>query len=105
MPNMKHLLATLPLWVCFTAHAQNADSSQFYFKKGVNEKFSKRYLAASQAFEKAIVFNPSNADALMENGLVYLEMRKTDQAKACFTKVNELEPSNPEAIEQLMNIY
>ncbi len=103
---MKHLLTTLPLWVCCaTAHAQNNDSAQFYYKTGMIEKTQKRYQAASQAFEKALKFSPTNTNILVEAGLTYLEMRKTDPAKACFTKVNEMDPSNKDAIEQLMNLY
>ncbi|MBI3883005.1 MAG: tetratricopeptide repeat protein [Sphingobacteriales bacterium] len=33
------------------------------------------------------------------------QMRKTDKAKACFTKVYELDPSNPVAIKELANLY
>lgn len=103
---MKHLLATLPLWVCSAAaHAQNSDSAQFYFKVGITEKSAKRYLAASQAFDKAIKFNPSYTDALIENGLTNLEMRKMDPAKACFAKVVELDPMNKTAIKELAQLY
>src|ERR1700733_7295090 len=102
---MKYLFTIIPLWVCLTATAQNPDSAQFYFKKGVTEKFQKRWLAASQAFEKCLNFNPTNTDALMQNGLVYLEMRKLDAAKACFVKVNEIDPSDKDAIKELMSLY
>jgi tetratricopeptide (TPR) repeat protein len=101
---MKHLLTAIPLWVCCAASAQNADSAQFYYKAGMMEKGAKRYLAATQLLEKAISFSPSNVSLLIETGLTYQEMKKTDHAKALFTKVNELEPKNREAIEQLMEI-
>lgn len=101
---MKQLLSAIPLWVCTIVYAQN-DSARFYYKIGLTEKAAKRYLVASQAFEKAITFNPSSTEALMENGFTNLEMKRTDPAKACFVKVNELDPSNKVAIGELMNIY
>ncbi|MEO6669159.1 MAG: tetratricopeptide repeat protein [Ferruginibacter sp.] len=102
---MKHLLITIPLWVSVSVHAQNTDSAQFYFKIGLTEKTAKRYLAASQAFEKAIKFNPSYGEAFLANGYTNLEMRKLDAAKACFTKVNEIEPANQAAAKELMELY
>ncbi|MEO8769001.1 MAG: tetratricopeptide repeat protein [Ferruginibacter sp.] len=102
---MKQLLATIPLWVCMSAHAQNSDSAQFYFKIGLIEKNAQRFLAASQAFDKAIKFNPSYEEALLANGFTNLEMRKLDAAKACFSKVNEIDPANKSAIKELMDLY
>jgi len=71
----------------------------------MKEKAGKRYLVASQAFEKAIKFDPSNTKALIEHGYTNLEMKRTDPAKASFTKVNELDPANKEAIRELTGIY
>lgn len=102
---MKYLLSTLPLWVCTSVCAQNADSAQFYFKMGLAEKTSKRYLVASQHFEKAIKFNPAFTEALIENGFTNLEMHKTNPALNCFTKVNEIDPANKTAIKELLNLY
>ena len=101
---MKHLLFTIPFWVGSAAHAQH-DSAQFYFNVGLAEKVNKRYLVASRAFEKAIKYNPSFKEALLENGLNYLEMRKTDPAKACFTKLYELDPTNKIAVKELTTLY
>lgn len=101
---MKHLLLSIPLWVCIPAHAQNSDSAKYYFEIGLSEKAAKRYLAASQAFEKAVKFNPSYEEALLANGYVYLEMKKLDAAKNCFTRVNEMDPANKSAIKELMEL-
>ena len=100
---MKNLLAIGALMLCFTTFAQT-DSAQFYFKSGLKEKAAHRYLVASQLFEKALKFSPTYTDALLENGFVNLEMKRTDPAKACFTKVNEIDPSNKIAIKELMNL-
>lgn len=85
--------------------AQHTDSSQFYFQKGLEEKKAKRYLVASGHFTKAIQLNPVYTDAYIESGFVNNEMRKTDAAKADFTKALELDAQNETAIRELTDIY
>ncbi|MEO7046515.1 MAG: tetratricopeptide repeat protein [Ferruginibacter sp.] len=102
---MKSLLPLVTIFMFSAVSAQNTDSSQFYYKKGLEEKTARRFLVASQDFEKSIVFNDRFADAYLENGFASLEMRRTDQAKAAFIKVNELDPSNKDAIKQLADLY
>jgi tetratricopeptide (TPR) repeat protein len=102
---MKNLLSILAVCACSSLSAQNADSAQFYYKKGLEEKTAKRYLVASKHFDKAIGFDAAFKDAYLENGYTALEMRKTDQAKAHFTKVNELDPSNKAALKELTDLY
>ncbi len=104
---MKNLLTILAVTGAFQSFANTTviDSAQFYFTKGIEEKTAKRYLTASQCFEKATVFNNSYTEAYIENGYVNLEMHKTDQAKASFTKAYELQPTNPVSIKELANLY
>jgi tetratricopeptide (TPR) repeat protein len=102
---MKSLLPLVTIFMFSTVSAQNADSSQFYYKKGLEEKTARRFLLASQDFEKSIAFNDRFSEAYLENGFASLEMHKTDDAKAAFIKVNELDPSNKDAIKQLTDLY
>ncbi len=90
---------------CITVFAQSSDSATFYFKKGLAEKSERRYLVSSDLFAKAIAFNPGYVDAYVENGLVNIEMRKTDAAKQNFTKALELDPQNETAAKELMDLY
>jgi tetratricopeptide (TPR) repeat protein len=85
--------------------AQKADSSELYFQKGIEEKTARHYLVASKNFEKALQFNPNLKEALLENGYVNLEMRKTDNAMLSFTKVLEIEPANAAATKEMMELY
>jgi tetratricopeptide (TPR) repeat protein len=85
--------------------AQNSDSSQFYFQKGLEEKKARRYLVASGHFTKAIEFNAAYVDAYIEKGYTNNEMRRTDAAKADFIKALELDPQNETAIKELTSIY
>ena len=102
---MKNLLTTCFMLASAAVSAQSTDSASYYFQKGIEEKTAKRWLVASQNFEKAIRFDPKNAAAYLENGNVNLEMRRTDAAKANFIKVTELEPGNVSASNQLIELY
>lgn len=99
------LLITIAVFSVGQLQAQNADSAEYYFQKGKIEKEALRYLTAAQFFDKAIKFNPTYKEALQEDGYVNLEMHKTDIAKAHFTKLYELEPSNKIAIKELTSLY
>lgn len=92
------------LCITHTCFAQ-ADSSQYYFKKGVTERIARRYLVASSYFDKSIHFDPKNTEAYIENGKVNLEMRKIDAAQGNFAKAYSLQPSNVAIIDQLALLY
>jgi tetratricopeptide (TPR) repeat protein len=101
---MKNQISFLAiLFAVSNAHGQS-DSTQFYFNKGLEEKKASHWLQASKHFNKAIKFDAKFTNAWLEDGLVNLEMRKTDQAKADFTKVYELEPGNAIATRELMEL-
>jgi len=103
---MKKLLTLLTAtFLTVSLSAQISDSSQFYFQKGLEEKKAKRYLVASNYFTKAIELNPGFVDAYIESGYANNEMRKTDAAKADFTKAMELDAQNEIAVKELTNIY
>ncbi len=104
---MKNFLTLLAICLATKAMANTPliDSSQYYFNKGMEEKNAKRYLIASQMFEKAIVFNKNYTEAYIGNAEVNNEMRKTDQAKANYVKAYELQPSNMIVIKELTNMY
>jgi tetratricopeptide (TPR) repeat protein len=104
---MKNLIAALAslFCVCTNMSAQNSDSSRYYFNKGIEENQSKRYLVASKFFDRAIGFDPTNAEAYIQNGYTNLAMKKTDAAKNHFTKAHELQPKNVAVIKELTELY
>jgi tetratricopeptide (TPR) repeat protein len=102
---MKNSLTAILIFLCGQSFSQVTDSTDFFYQKGKEEKAAKRYLTASKNFDKAIKLNPKFTAAYLENGYANLEMRKTDAAIINFTKVNELEPENNVAINELMNLY
>lgn len=102
---MKNFLTIISICFVVPLFAQTTDSAVYFYQKGVEEKNVRRYLVASQQFDKAIKLNPKYTAAYIDNGYACLEMRKTDAAIAHFTKANELEPDNATAIKELMNLY
>lgn len=103
---MKNILILIALCGTINSFANTpVDSAQFYYSKGLEEKAAKHYLTASQMFERATSINSSFVDAYLENAYVNLEMHKTDQAKANFTQVYTLQPSNSTSIKELANLY
>ncbi|MEO6490080.1 MAG: tetratricopeptide repeat protein [Ferruginibacter sp.] len=103
---MKNLLTTLTLvCACMTAYTQNADSSQFYFTKAMQEKQAGKFLVASSNFDRAIKFNAANAEAYVQNGYTHLEMKRTDAALKNFTTAYSLQPNNKKLVKELADLY
>ena len=99
------LMLVAGLFACAHAYSQKTDSSEIYFQKGIEEKTAKRFLVASNWFDKAISANPQFKQAYIESGYANIEMRKTDKAMLQFNKVLEMEPSNVVAAKELMDLY
>lgn len=85
--------------------SQKTDSSQYYFKKGMDEKAARHYLVASGYFDKAISFNAKDVNAFIENGRANLEMRKITNAQSNFEKAYQLDPDNQVVIKELTSLY
>lgn len=102
---MKNLLTLTFLLVSAGLSAQTADSSVYFYQKGLEEKTAKRYLVASGYFDRAIKLNPNYTEAYLEDGYANLEMRKTDAALQHFLKVYALDPGNVIAGKELMDLY
>jgi len=102
---MKNIVTICFVLASASAFSQTTDSASYFYQKGVEEKTAKRWLVASQYFDRAIRLNPKYVAAYLENGNVNLEMRRTDAAKANFIRVTELEPGNVAASNQLIDLY
>lgn len=104
---MKNYYLTVSLVLLFSTAclAQRSDSAQLYFNKAIAEKGSRHFMQEAKLLDTAIQFNKQFKDAYLELGFAHLEMRKTDQALAAFTKVIELDPQNTAAIRELTDLY
>jgi tetratricopeptide (TPR) repeat protein len=103
---MKNILLILfSTFLINTAFSQSADSSNLYYKKGLEEKNTRRYMVAYNDFQKAVDYKVDNADAQTQLGLTALELRKYGNAEVAFLKVNDLKKDDTTAVENLANIY
>ena len=103
---MKSITAIiLSLVIAQAVSAQNADSANFYYHKGIEEKSAARFMVAEKFFTKAIQFDAKHKDAILQNGYTNLLMRKTDAAKGWFTKLYDIDPNSQPAIKELATLY
>lgn len=103
---MKNLLiAAATCFITQCSFSQNADSAQFYFKKGVEENTAKLYAVATKDFDKAIKLDSNFTEAYIANGKVNLEMERVYPAVQNFTKAYQLDPKNDEVIKELSTLY
>lgn len=98
-------MSAIIVMACFQCYSQQTDSAEIYFQKGIEERSAKHFLQASKYLDKAVQFKSNYKEAYLENAYVNLEMRKTDNAIQNFSKVLDLDPSNPQATNELMELY
>ena len=101
----KSPMTAIMLMASIQLFSQQTDSAEVYFQKGIEQRAAKKYLMAANYLDKAVKFNTKYKEAYLENGYVNLEMRKTDNAITNFSKVLEIEPSNAQALNELMQLY
>lgn len=102
---MKTLLIAAFLFNVLAASAQQADSAQYFYTKGSEQKEAKLYSQAIKSFDKAIALNPKLTDAYIQSGYVNMAMYKNSAAINNFAKARELDPSNTTAVKELMELY
>lgn len=95
------------LLVCLLSSAtfaQNSDSANFYYNKGIAEDSARLYAVAENDFSKAISFDPNFVEAYVASGKTNLSMRRIAEAQGDFNKAYELAPTNKDVIAQLMTL-
>ena len=102
---MKNFILCILILTSATVVAQTTtDSAAIYLKKGKSEASEKKWLLATQHFDKAIQFDPQSAEAYLANAIALTEMRKITKAKENYEKLHQLQPKQPDAIKALMEI-
>jgi len=94
--------ASLSLQIAFS---QSTDSSDFFYQKGMEEKSKRLYMVAFNDFQRSIQYKGDNIDAQRELGLTAVELRKYENAKQAFLKVNESKKDDTTAIQNLAILY
>jgi len=92
--------------ICLSAivFAQN-DSARIYYEQGREQESAKRFAVASADFNKAISLDPKYKDAYLQDAYVNMEMSRTDNAKADFEKVYNIDPDDQHVIKALTMLY
>ena len=91
--NMKTLIVFFASCVfSIVTFAQNADSANFYYNKGLKAKLTGLFAIAAKDFEKAVDFNPEFTEAYIANGETNLSMRAISKAQENFNKAYRVEP-------------
>src|SRR5688572_33480269 len=81
-----------------------ADSAQYFLKKGSEEKAGRRFRSAEINFVSGLRFAPDNKELLMLLAETYKEQYKYNDARETYLKVAKGNPSDPEIIRNLMII-
>jgi len=92
-------------FVLQAAFSQSIDSSGFFYQKGMEEKSKRLYMVAFNDLQKSIQLKADNIDAQRELGLTAVELRKYENARQAFLRVNELKKDDTTAIQNLANLY
>src|SRR5688500_12516080 len=82
-------LTVLFLSLSFLSFSQ-ADSSQVYFQKGLEEKTKGRRLESLKQFEKAYSYNKEDKKLVSELAAAYLDLRRYAQAKEKFMQLENM---------------
>lgn len=70
-----------------TAFSQSADSADYYYKKGLEERNNRRFLPALGYFQKSTGYKSDHADAQKELALTAMEINKNELAIPAFNKL------------------
>ena len=81
-----------------------SDSASFFFNKGKDEKAAGHSLVAYQNFQKALQFKPDQTEYLNAAGLEAVELRKYEEARQHFEKLNQSDKNDTTAISQLAQL-
>ena len=85
--------------------AQTPDSAIFFFLKGKEEIGQRRFLPAFNDLQKSSRLDSSNIETARDLGLTAMELRKYDEARTAFLKVERKQSNDTTAIVNLTTIY
>lgn len=80
------------------------DSAAYYYDLGRKAKEERRYMVADKYFTQSLRFNEGNANVLMDQAAVQLEMRRLPQARASYEKILEKDPNNKQALVAIADL-
>jgi len=102
-PMCRRFILPFLLFVSCAASAQ-ADSSNYFLQKGLDEKQKGRRMESLKNFEKSFKYDSSNKAMLGELASAYVDLRKYYQAKETYKKLVNLGETSPTNYKQLLQL-
>jgi len=102
-PMYKTILSLLSVVITTVSFAQ-ADSADFFYKKGLQEKQAGRRMESLKNFEKASAYDNNNKTIQSELAAVYYDLRKYGQAREVYKKLVTAGEGTAGNYRQLMNL-
>src|SRR5215216_2840771 len=92
----------IPIYLTFSvAIFAQADSSSYYFKKGLDEKAKGHSTIALQHFEKAYNLNKTNKEIVSELAADYLSLRRYAKAREKYLQLESMGDKSDSTYRQL----
>ena len=101
---MKNVNIILMLGLISPCAYSQADSSAFYYQKGVAEKDARRFREAEKNFAKAGQFTPTDPKVLIGWGQSLVEQKRYMEAREKFTTAYQSDNKNGEVLENLATL-
>jgi tetratricopeptide (TPR) repeat protein len=102
-PMLRFCILMLFVLISSVSFAQ-ADSSKYFFQKGLDEKAKGRRMESLKNFEKSFKYDSSNKVLLGELASAYMDLRKYYQAKETYKKLVNLGETSPDNYKQLLQL-
>jgi len=93
----------ISLFCCVELFGQT-DSSQYYIKKGNEEKAGRRFRSAEISYLNAMRFGSDNKELMLQLADTYKEQFKYNDARELYLKAEKMDPSDTAVLRNLMTI-
>jgi tetratricopeptide (TPR) repeat protein len=99
---MRKLIITAAVLGISTAIFAQADSTTFFFQKGLEEKTKGRRQESLKQFERAYNYNKNDKQVVSELAAAYLDLRRYGQAKEKFLQLEKMGDKSDSTYRELM---
>jgi len=98
------LILTVALATISTLTFAQADSSQFFLQKGIEEKGKGRVMESYKAFDKAYSYNKENKQVVEELAQSLFDLRRYPQAREKYKELEKMGSPSANTLKQLMTL-
>lgn len=98
------LILTVALAASTTLTFAQADSSQFFYQKGIEEKGKGRVMESYKAFDKAYTYNKGDKQVVESLAQTLFDLRRYPQAREKYQELEKMGNPSAHTLKQLMTI-